>query len=107
MRCINQLHLRRRLGAISPQAFQRRQNERLIRALGPLSVSFDLSRPLRVTDAAATDQVDVAIAHNAGANVLAIDRHESRFLISGGADSTVRLWDLERRSPSSPQATAH
>lgn len=107
---MNQLHLRRRLGAVSPQAFQRIQNERLIQALEPLSVSFSFRTQL-VSDVAtrigsaswrsitnpATNQEEL-IAHKAGANVLAIDRNEGRFLISGGADSTIRLWDLESRS---------
>ncbi|MCJ1329138.1 hypothetical protein MMC10_005816 [Thelotrema lepadinum] len=33
-------------------------------------------------------------AHRAGVNALTIDRFEGRFLLSGGADSTIHLWDL-------------
>ena len=106
---MNQVQLRRRLGAVGPQAFQRIQNERLVQALVPRSLTFTFrsqqasdtaSRPQplfalsRQATNSATDQ-DERIAHNAGANVLAIDRNDGRFLISGGADSTVRLWDLE------------
>jgi DNA excision repair protein ERCC-8 len=114
---MNQLHLRRRLGAVSPQAFQRIQNERLIEALGPLSVSFNFrtqlvsdaatriaSTSLRSTTNLATDQEEL-IAHKAGTNVLVIDRNEGRFLISGGADSTIRLWDLESRLTGAIQHT--
>ncbi|MCJ1308869.1 hypothetical protein MMC25_002524 [Agyrium rufum] len=34
-------------------------------------------------------------AHRAGVNALAIDRFEGRYLISGGADSSILCWDLE------------
>lgn len=37
---------------------------------------------------------DQAIAHHGGANALAIDRFEGRYLLSGGADSTISIWDL-------------
>src|SRR5437763_17200212 len=106
---MNQVHLRRRLGAVGPQTFQRTQNERLVHALSPSRLSFNL-RPQLGSNAtiggaptslgravsSAADQEELA-AHRAGANVLAIDRNEGRFLISGGADATVRLWDLENR----------
>src|SRR5271170_1597353 len=105
---MNQVHLRRRLGAVGPQAFQRMQNDRLIQALEPLSLSFNFRTQLisdtvtrapsnslrQTTTDSVTDQEEL-IAHKAGVNVLAIDCNDARFLISGGADSTIRLWDLE------------
>ena len=112
---MNQLHLARRLGAASPQAFQRAQNERLIQALEPLSLSFNFRTHLssdgatrapstswRQATNSATDQEEHS-AHNAGANVLAIDSNDGRFLISGGADSTVRLWDIGSRPTAASQ----
>ena len=112
---MNQLHLRRRLGAVGPQLFQRMQNDRLIQALEPLSLSFDFrthlvsdtvtrasSSSLRQTTNSVTDQEEL-IAHKAGANVLATDCSDARFLISGGADSTIRLWDLESRPTGATQ----
>jgi DNA excision repair protein ERCC-8 len=112
---MNQLLLRRHLGAVDPQAFQRIQNERLVQALKPLSVSFNFRTQLgddaaisaastssRQNTNSATDHEEL-IAHKAGANVLAIDRNDGRFLVSGGADSTVRLWDLESRPPGATQ----
>lgn len=35
-------------------------------------------------------------AHQAGASSIAIDRFEGRYLISGGADASIKLWDLEQ-----------
>lgn len=104
---MNLLDLRRRLGAVGPQAFQRIQNGRLIQAPEPLNASFNFRSPV-ASDAAArlgssssrsitnsaTDR-DELVAHKSGVNVLAVDRNDGRFLISGGADSTIRLWDLE------------
>ncbi|KAL9016745.1 MAG: hypothetical protein Q9185_005919 [Variospora sp. 1 TL-2023] len=34
-------------------------------------------------------------AHHAGANCIAIDRFDGRYLISGGAEASIKLWDLE------------
>ncbi|EED16536.1 WD repeat protein [Talaromyces stipitatus ATCC 10500] len=36
-------------------------------------------------------------AHKAGVNVLAIDKYYGRYLVSGGADPSIRLWDLDDR----------
>ena len=95
---MNQLHLQRCLGAVSPQALQRVQKEKLIRALAPSSLTLSsraqLGRDtapravssgtsLRQATNSSTDQEE-RIAHTAGANVLAIDSNEGRFLISGG-----------------------
>lgn len=113
---MNQVLLGRRLGAISPQAFERSQNERLFLSLEPLSLSFDFrSNPSPDTDynqpsssgkrpASLEANHKQLTAHKAGVNVLAIDSHEGRYLVSGGADSTVRLWDLESRPPEAPRA---
>jgi DNA excision repair protein ERCC-8 len=35
------------------------------------------------------------IAHNGGVNAITIDPFEGRYLLSGGADSTISIWDLE------------
>jgi DNA excision repair protein ERCC-8 len=46
------------------------------------------------------------IAHFGGVNSIAIDKFEGRYLLSGGADSTVSIWDLETPGWSSPPAAA-
>lgn len=43
------------------------------------------------------------IAHNGGVNAITIDKFEGRYLLSGGADSTISMWDLETNQPGNPQ----
>lgn len=42
------------------------------------------------------------IAHNGGVNAITIDRFEGRYLLSGGADSTISIWDLEASQHGNP-----
>lgn len=35
------------------------------------------------------------VAHNGGVNAITIDPFEGKYLLSGGADSTISIWDLE------------
>lgn len=108
---MNQLLLSRRLGSVGPHAFQRAQYERLLHAVTPhsnikfdaghIQKTFDSEEPLRSSRPQDATSVSVAVteenvvAHNGGVNVLAVDPQTSRYLISGGADSTIRLWDFE------------
>ncbi|KIW03213.1 uncharacterized protein PV09_05438 [Verruconis gallopava] len=39
------------------------------------------------------------VAHSGGVNSIAIDRFESRYLLSGGADASIAIWDLEAPHP--------
>lgn len=90
------------LGSVSPQAFIKAQNEQLLHSLQAApNVSFGLTRNVagnrnNTGDATSqrTSRLD-AIAHPAGVNSIAIDRFEGRYLLSGGADSSVAIWDLE------------
>lgn len=61
----------------------------LIYALQPAAVTFSqrLSPP--------EDPHARIPAHAAGVNALTVDRFEGRYLLSGGADSSIAIWDLE------------
>lgn len=62
---------------------------RLIYALQPSPVSFSDPLPL------SNEPYQPNPAHVAGVSALAVDRFEGRYLLSGGADSSIALWDLE------------
>jgi len=90
----------RALGTLSPQALQRAETFRLLLALqAASSIRFDSSDGLaqeqskreRIED----EKGEVLWAHRAGVNCLTIDRFEGRYMLSGGADSSILLWDLE------------
>ncbi|KIW37054.1 uncharacterized protein PV06_10683 [Exophiala oligosperma] len=94
---MTQHRLAQRLGTLSTAAFCRHHNWALLNSLAnDKDVTFSYTKP-----DATSDNADVPIAHQAGVNCLTIDQHEGRYLISGGADSTIRLWDLEEPHESS------
>ncbi|MCJ1243868.1 hypothetical protein MMC30_001065 [Trapelia coarctata] len=99
---MNSLLFSRSLGAIGPQAFQRAETARLLQALqASPDVHFDSSNAKVDKDKSkeADDSEDGRIrtwAHPAGVNSLVIDRFEGKYLLSGGADSSIHLWDLEQ-----------
>lgn len=105
---MNQLHLRQSLGTLSPETLRRYHHESLIDNLAHhKGISFSYvkqdaaSTESSISRGAVSDGSSVpppkpdTIAHQAGVNCLAIDSNEGQYLFSGGADSTVRLWDLE------------
>jgi len=108
---MNQLLLSRQLGLTGACAFQRAQYERLLHAVTPeTSIQFDAeaihgsdnsqglpgsSRVKDQTAEAARAPREIAVAHKGGVNVLAVDNQTGRYLVSGGADAAIRLWDLE------------
>ncbi|KEF62134.1 uncharacterized protein A1O9_00106 [Exophiala aquamarina CBS 119918] len=95
---MNQLHLRQSLGTLAPETLRRRHYESVIDDLAHQKrISFSYIKQegsASTDDASAAPPTSAGIAHQAGVNCLAIDRNEGQFLFSGGADSTVRLWDL-------------
>ena len=103
----------RALGAISPQALQRAETSNLLNALQAApGIRFDGSE--RPTQGQQNDQnfsndrkEDATWAHRAGVNCLTIDRFEGRYLLSGGADSSILLWDLESTGNTLNQYTYH
>lgn len=89
---MNALLLNRALGVISPSSFQRHETTRLLHALQPTALRFDgAAQP---EDDALPEDVK---AHAAGVNSMTIDKFEGRYLLSGGADSSICMWDLESR----------
>lgn len=110
---MNQLLLSRRLGLAGPHTFQRAQYERLLHAVTPAqSIKFDVQRihgesssQGRVGTSSKRKEQNLAdlrigvdaVAHNGGVNVLAVDEQTGRYLISGGGDAAIHLWDLEKR----------
>jgi len=46
-------------------------------------------------------------AHASGVNALTVDRFEGRYLLSGGADSSIRIWDLEASTAKTATGEAH
>src|SRR5689334_3497869 len=100
---MNQLHLGLRLGSNSPQVFRRTHNETLIASLAHQpNTSFVSTKPGATSSFAsgASERDGQEVAHKAGVNCLAIDNNAGQYLASGGADATIRLWDLDAQ-PSS------
>lgn len=90
----------RALGAISPHALQRAETSKLLHALQAApGIKFDGSdRPSQAQSSNSAEgraNENALWAHRAGVNCLTIDRFEGRYLLSGGADSSILLWDLE------------
>ncbi len=90
----------RALGAISPQALQRAETSKLLHALqGAPNVKFDGGDGPAQAQGSKTGEEkavgDTVWAHRAGVNCLTIDRFEGRYMLSGGAESSILLWDLE------------
>ncbi|PMD57098.1 WD40 repeat-like protein [Hyaloscypha bicolor E] len=101
---MNKLLFDRSSGNLGPPAFARIQTSALVLAIQPAprlrfnggekeaAIEDDTSEGV---GSQAEPSTETKIwAHQAGVNALALDI-ESRILISGGADSSIKLWDLE------------
>ena len=105
---MNQLHLGHRLGAVGSSALQRYQNERQIYSLEhDDDVNFAFARSSNQADGSADSQEIRSKAHPAGVNCLAFDHNDARYLVSGGADASVRFWDLEPGSETTTAPSYH
>ncbi|KAL6229005.1 hypothetical protein BDW75DRAFT_116260 [Aspergillus navahoensis] len=94
---MNSYLLNRALGSISPSAFHSAQTLRLLHNLEPApGIRFSSTTQPVNNETREPSPVETYV-HRAGANVLAIDQYEGRFMVSGGADPSVYLWDLEAR----------
>lgn len=96
---MNQIQLHRLLGLASPPGLQRLQNEFFATSIDAQHAAFD-HIPRKEANDKSHGNISTGcgqlVAHKAGTNCLTIDRNDGRFLVSGGADASVRLWDLER-----------
>ncbi|CAK3841490.1 related to DNA excision repair ERCC-8 [Lecanosticta acicola] len=102
---MNSFLLNRQLGSISPQALAKAQNNRLLKAL---AAAPDVNFALQDAGARASNTAGIRdVAHAAGVNSIAIDRFEGRYMISGGADSSLGVWDLEAAARSSDDRSTH
>ncbi|KAF2156816.1 WD40 repeat-like protein [Myriangium duriaei CBS 260.36] len=108
---MNNFLLSRALGSISHQSLAEAQNDRLIH-------SFHASNKIKLTYKSRdqgsknenNDPDDLKtreVAHPAGVNSITIDRFEGRYLLSGGADASIAVWDLEAAQPDEDQVVTH
>jgi DNA excision repair protein ERCC-8 len=81
--------LDRAYGFTPHNAFKRATASRLVYALQPSSVNFSQKLP------SIESPNERHPAHISGVNALTIDRFEGRYMLSGGADSSIAIWDLE------------
>jgi DNA excision repair protein ERCC-8 len=86
-------HLLDRAYGFSPNhVLKRAHASQLVYALQPSAVT--LSQHLPSPD----DPHERIPAHVSGVNALTIDKFEGRYLLSGGADSSIAIWDLEAQT---------
>ena len=106
---MNQLHLGHRLGAVGSATLQRYQNERLLYSLEHhQDVNFAFTKSAyKEPDRSGHAPEIRSKAHPTGVNCLAFDHNDARYLVSGGADASVRLWDLETTTGSPASPTFH
>ncbi|KAI8959310.1 WD40 repeat-like protein [Daldinia sp. FL1419] len=102
---MNSLLLERSTGSIGPNVFARLQTTRLLHSFRPApEFLFDGGeRGTAIRDnyegsIIIPDPTSTLWAHQAGVNALALDRFDGRILVSGGLDSSIKLWDLEQCS---------
>ncbi|KAI4199722.1 MAG: hypothetical protein LQ348_001839 [Seirophora lacunosa] len=106
---MNSQLLGRALGTAGPEALQRAELTRRLHAIQAAPrVLFDgrNGQYAAATERAIESGDDAGVstrAHRAGVNCIAIDRFEGRYLISGGAETSIKLWDLEESENTSKE----
>jgi DNA excision repair protein ERCC-8 len=86
-------HLLDRAYGFSPNhVLKRAHASQLIYALQPSAATFSQRLP------SPDDPHERIPAHVSGVNALTIDKFEGRYLLSGGADSSISIWDLEAQT---------
>tara|TARA_R110002003_G_scaffold97_36_gene8007 strand:- start:1395 stop:2762 length:1368 start_codon:yes stop_codon:yes gene_type:complete len=91
----------RAYGLTSHDVLKRATASRLIYAIQPSAVNFSQHLPSE------DDPHERIPAHISGVNALTIDKFEGRYLLSGGADSSIAIWDLEARTIASEAGETH
>jgi DNA excision repair protein ERCC-8 len=96
--------LDRQLGLLRPDVFARQEAISLVNSL-QAAINLKLLRPREQTNTAefSAENWRSRVIHDAGVNALAIEKHDGRLMISGGADPSIFLWDLEQKSTASPE----
>src|ERR1700743_3071877 len=94
---MNALILNRELASSRPAELHRFLNGQLVRSLHLSSTRFEKSARSEDDEQIQTSLPNgsPSIAHYGGFNAVDIDKFDGRYLLSGGADSTISLWDLE------------
>jgi DNA excision repair protein ERCC-8 len=84
--------LDRAYGFIFNDVLRRATASGFVYAIQPSSLSFSQRVPCE------DDLHERIPAHISGVNAITIDKFEGRYLLSGGADSSIAIWDLEAQS---------
>ncbi|OCL06249.1 WD40 repeat-like protein [Glonium stellatum] len=90
---MNAYLLNRSLGLNSPRVIERALNVHLLHALQPTGTQFHGEDSRDVSPETGVERR--SLAHASGVNAITIDKFEGRYLLSGGADSSIAIWDLE------------
>ncbi|QDS67566.1 hypothetical protein FKW77_003378 [Venturia effusa] len=94
---MNALLLNREAAISSPGDLRRSYNDKLLRAIQPSNTRFEPTAANADHEEHGDEEPEhrFPIAHHGGVNSIAIDRFEGRYLLSGGADASIAIWDLE------------
>ena len=84
--------LDRSYGLIHNHVLSRATASRLVHAIQPSAVTFSQHLPHQ------DDPHQRVPAHISGVNAITVDKFEGRYLLSGGADSSIAIWDLEAQT---------